>query len=235
MLLETLEDAVRWRRDHRKKLKRGKKPQRRVARKLRQCRRSQRCGTEACRVCMREFRISWLGEAIKIIVQRPHWTRCSVITKGLLVPYNQLGNFDLDATVKRIRKRLERSAIRNRLVLGALDISLNVENNMIAGWQWHLYLLIEGEKDPALQRAVKHAFPPEPTALVPYDLAEVADPLEVITYAYKALFERRSGYKDSRGNRHTTDQALKGPDLRTAAVIGQVQNRSTADLGRRAS
>ena len=34
---------------------------------------------------MREFRLSWLGEAVKIMVQRPDWTRCSVITEDLLV------------------------------------------------------------------------------------------------------------------------------------------------------
>jgi hypothetical protein len=134
MLIETFEDAVKWRRIHRNKLKLGKKPQRRVARKLRKCRPGQRCGIEACRVCMREFRISWLGEAIKIIAQSPHWTRCSIITKGLLVPYGQVIQFDLKQTVKRIRKRLERSDLRSRIVLGALDVSLNVANNVIAGW-----------------------------------------------------------------------------------------------------
>src|SRR6266446_8136542 len=121
MFIESWEDALKWRRRHRKKLKRGNKRQRRIARKLSKCRQGHRCGTEACRVCMRDFRISWPGEAIKIIAQRPHWTRCSIITEGLLVPYGRLPKFDLNAAVKRMRKRLERSEIRGRIVLGALD------------------------------------------------------------------------------------------------------------------
>jgi hypothetical protein len=163
---------------------------------------------------MRDFRISWLGEAIKIIAQRPHWTRCSVITKGLLVPYGQLPKFDLIAAVKRIRKRLERADIRGRIVLGALDVSLNIEDNVIVGWQFHGYLIVEGENDAALQQAIRRAFPPEPSALAPYDFVEVSNPLDVVTYAYKALFERRSGYEDSRGNHRTKDQPLKGADVR---------------------
>ena len=139
-------------------------------------------------------RLWWAGEAIKIMLQRPDWTRCSIITKGLLVPYGQLANFGLHAVIKRLRKRIGRSDLHGRVVLGGLDISLNVENNVIVGWQFHPYLIVEGKDDVSLEQAIKDAFPPEPTALVPYDFAEITDPLEVITYAYKAQFKRRSGF-----------------------------------------
>jgi hypothetical protein len=214
MFIESFEEARKWRRTHRNKLKHGTTRQRRVAGKLSKCGPSHRCRTEACRVCMREFRIWWSGEAIKIIAQRRHWTRCSIITEGLLVQSGQLATFDLIAAVKRIRKRLERSGIRGRTVLGALDVSLNIEDNVIAGWQFHGYLVVEGQNDAALQQAIKDAFAPEPTALTPYDFAEVADPLKVVTYAYKAMFKRRSGYSTSQGNHRTKDQPLKGADLR---------------------
>jgi hypothetical protein len=163
---------------------------------------------------MREFRLFWLGAATRVLVQRPHWTRCSVVPKGLLIPYEQLAHFDLDAAVKRLRKRLERSQLHGRIVLGAIDVSLNLENNVIQGWQWHLYLLIEGQNDAELQQAVKDAFPAEPTALAPYDFREVVDHLKVLTYAYKSLFKRRSGYLTPQGDHRTKDQPLKGADLR---------------------
>jgi len=101
MQFETSEDAINWRKIDRKKLVAGNKRQRRVARTLTNCRKTHRCGTEGCRVCMREFRVGWAGEAVKILLQRPLWTRCSIITKGLLVPYGQLANFDLNAVIKR--------------------------------------------------------------------------------------------------------------------------------------
>jgi hypothetical protein len=214
MTIELFNDAVHWRKFHRKKLIRGNKHQRRVARTLKNCTPSQRCDTEACRVCMREFRISWSGEAVKIFARLPHWTRCSVIPKGLLIPYGGLKKFDLNATAKRLRKSLERSAIKDRIVLGGLDVSLNLENNKIIGWQFHLYLIVEGKKNAALQQAIRAAFPPEPKALVPYDFVEISDPIEAITYAYKAVFGRRSGYKTSHGGHRTKNQPLKGADLR---------------------
>jgi hypothetical protein len=214
MQFETFEDAIHWRQIHRKKLKAGKKLQRRAARVLQYCRNRHRCGTEGCRVCIRDFRVGWTGEAVKIMLQRPVWTGCCIITKGLLVPYGQLGNFDLLAQIARLRKRIERSKLHGRIVLGGLDISLNLESNKIVGWQFHPYLLIEGKKDADLQQAVEDAFPPEPTALVPYDFEEITDPLEVITYAYKADIKRRSGYVGNDGNHRTKHQGLKGPDIR---------------------
>jgi hypothetical protein len=214
MFIESFEDALGRRRIHRRKLELGRKRQRRVARALANCQRHHRCGTEACGVCLWDFRIAWVGEAIKIVAQRPQWTRCSVITSGLLIPYGRLTKFDMNAEVKRIRKRLARSELRDRIVLGAFDVSLNIENNQIIGWQFHLYLLVEGPNDMVLQQAIKDALPPEPTALAPYDFKEVNDPLDAVTYVYKGVFERRSGFINSKGNHETKDQSLKGPDLR---------------------
>jgi len=215
-MMETKAEAISRRRRHRRALKRGNKRRRRVERTLRQCRHRRRCGTEACAVCLREFRLHWVGEAVRILIQRQSWTRCSIIPKGLLVPYKQLSNFDLAGEIKRIRKRLERSTLHGRVVLGALDISLNVLNNSIVGWQFHAYLIVEGADDKALRESIKDVFPPEPTAAVPYDFTEIdkTGVIDVVTYAYKSFFKRRSGYKNSKGNHHTKDQQLKGADLR---------------------
>jgi hypothetical protein len=216
MFIESYDDVLRQRRIHRRNLKLGTKRQRRVASELKKCHRHHRCGKEACRVCMREFRLSWLGEATKIMVQRPHWTRCSIIPKGLRVRYGALSTFNLNFQIKRLRRRIERSPLRGRIVLGALDVSLNLEKNKVTGWQWHLYLIVEGENDKALHEAIKSAFPADPKVLVPYDFQQIdhSEYLKVATYCYKALFKRRSGYTDSQGNHRTRDLPLKNRDLR---------------------
>jgi hypothetical protein len=214
MNFETFHDALKWRKIHRKKLETGNKRQRRAARTLTKCRNRHRCGTEGCRVCIRDFRVGWTGEAVKIMLQRPVWTRCCIITKGLLVPYGQLAKFDLHAQIERLRKRIQRSALHGSVVLGGLDVSLNIENNVIVGWQFHPYLIVEGKDDASLEQAVKDTFPTEPTALEPYDFAEITDPLEVITYAYKAQIKRRSGFVGKNGNHRTKDLPLKGADIR---------------------
>jgi hypothetical protein len=122
------------------------------------------------------------GDRLSKLAQRPQWTRCSVIPGGLLIRQGYLAGFDMNAAIKRIRKRLERSKIHGRIVLGGLDVSLNVEANVITGWQFHIYLIVEGKNDAALQKAIKDALPPEPTALEPYDFLEVSDPLRAVTY-----------------------------------------------------
>lgn len=73
---------------------------------------------------------------------------------------------------------------------------------------------MEGDNDSALQEAIRKAFPEEPSARSPYDFLQVTDPVKVITYAYKAVFNRRSAYLDSSGKHRTKDQPLKGADLR---------------------
>jgi hypothetical protein len=214
MTFETFEDALTWRKTHRKQLVSGTRPQRQVARQLNSCRKRTRCGTEACRVCLREFRKEWAGELTKIFLDRPAWTRCSVIMEGLLVPYGCLHTFDLRAVVKRIQKRIERSGISDRIVIGGLDVSLNLNDNNLLGWQFHLYLLIEGESDKELRKAVKAAFTPEPSAAKPYEFRQVENPLEAITYAYKSLFHRRSSYADEDGHQQTRNLPLKNSDQR---------------------
>ena len=57
--------------------------------------------------------------------------------------------------------------------MAGIDISLNLQDNDIIGWQLHLYMLIEGENTLRLREAIKAAFPPERTAPMPYDFDEV--------------------------------------------------------------
>jgi len=71
---------------------------------------------------------------------------------------------------------LERSSLSSRIVFAGIDISLNLEDNIIVGWQPHIYALIEGKNTRQLQEAIKAAFPPEPTAAMPYDFDQVTDP-----------------------------------------------------------
>ena len=211
---ETFKSAVKWRKRDRKHLRLHRK-YRHIARQLRSCRnQGTRCKTEACRICLRAFRLQWTGELIKVVLQRPHWTCCSIIPAGMLVPYGSLHTFDLKAAVKLILKRIERSGISNRVVIGGFDISLNLSDNQMVGWLFHPYLLVEGKNDKALRKAVKAAFPPEPAAAKPYHFREVHDPLEVVTYAYKALFKRRSAYTDDSGNKQTRAYPLKAADKR---------------------
>ena len=123
-------------------------------------------------------------------------------------------NVELKALGEMIDKRLERSSLRRRIVMVGIDISLNLQDNNIIGWQLHLYMLIEGENTLRLREAVKAAFPPERTAPIPYDFDEVNVPSNCVTYLFKAIFKRRSRYAGADGRPRTKSQNLKGPELR---------------------
>ena len=205
------------RRAHKIRLsRRGNQPELRlaVAAKLEGCRKGNRCGSGACDVCLRLYRLRLFRQSSPVLASRPHWTRASVIPAGFLVPLGELANVDLTALGKMIDKRLERSSLRRRMVIAGIDISLNLQDNSIVGWQLHLYLLIEGENALRLQEAIKAAFPPEPTAPAPYDFDEVNNPSNRVTYLFKAIFQRRSRYTDANSRARIRDQPLKGSELR---------------------
>jgi hypothetical protein len=185
-----------------------------LAEKLEACRKDDLCGSAACDTDLGFFRLWLYRQSLAIFDDRLAWTRASVIPAGFLIPFGKLSKVNLQAIAAKIDKRLERSSLRSRIAFVGIDISLNVENNEILGWQIHLYVLIEGENSLQLKEAIKAAFPPEPTAPLPYKFDEVDDPSECVTYLLKAIFNRRSRYTDANGHHSTRKQSLKGPELR---------------------
>jgi hypothetical protein len=195
-------------------LRAGNQHARRLAGKLAQCRKDNPCNSGACDVCLGLHRLWLYRESLSIFAARPNWTLASVIPAGFLIPLNELPNVNLSALASMIDKRLGRSSLRKRLAFVGIDISLNLQDNEILGWQIHLYMLIEGENTLRLQEAIKAAFPPEPTAKVPHRFDEVNDPSNRITYLFKAIFKRRSRYTDANGQARTKSLPLKNSDLR---------------------
>lgn len=211
---ETFAEAKKRRDRKVRLLNQGNNHQQRQASKLNRCRKKERCESGACDVCVGNFRLRLFRQTLPIFESRPVWTRASVITSGMLKPFDGLLDVDLDAIAKVVDKRLERSSLRNRLVVVGIDISLNLQDNQIIGWQLHLYLLIEGADTLQLREAIKAAFPPEPTAPKPYVFGPVTDFEKAITYLFKATFHRRSRYKNDDGRARTKELPLKGRDLR---------------------
>jgi hypothetical protein len=207
---ETLSEAKKRRTSKIRLLDKGEKPAQKLAAKLTQCRKGQSCESAACDVCVGRERLKLYRETQPIFAAYSDWTRASVIPAGFLVPVGKLSTLDLKAVNSRINKRLERSSLRNRIVIAGVDISLNVQDNEIVGWQLHLYMLIEGKNTLPLQEAIKATFPPEPTAPIPYLISSVTDPTKAITYLFKNIFHRRSRYTTSNGQARTKDLPLRG-------------------------
>jgi hypothetical protein len=211
---ETYADAKKRRNRKTKALRKGNERHQRLADNLATCRKDNPCGSGACDIDAGLFRLNLYRQSKPIFDDRPAWTRASVIPAGFLIPFGELSTVNLQALASMIDKRLQRSSLRKRLAFVGIDISLNLQDNEILGWQLHLYMLIEGENTLRLQEAIKAAFPPEPTAKVPHKFDEVGDPSNCVSYLYKAIFNRRSRYTGANGHPRTRKQSLKAPELR---------------------
>ena len=211
---ETFAEAKERRAQKIQILGQGGKDQRRLADKLKRCRKGHRCRSGACDVCLRLYRLRLLRQGSRVLAQREHWTRASVVPAGLLFSPGKLTNAELRTLGKRIDKWLERSSLRRRIIIAGIDVSLNLQDNNTSGWQLHLYMLIEGENTLRLQEPIKAAFSPEPTAPIPYDFDEVDAPSNCVTYLFKSIFNRRSRYTTANGRSIVKKQRLKAPELR---------------------
>ncbi len=100
-------------------LRLGEEQHRRLADKLSSCERNHRCKSEADPVCVTLF-----GEKVRQAVVRfclrgrGRWRGSSPPT------YGHLNEFDLAEAVERLRKRIARATLDNRIVIGAIDFTL---------------------------------------------------------------------------------------------------------------
>ncbi len=197
---ETLADARSRRQQRIRFLRVGEGQHRRLADKLGSCEKGHRCKSEADPVCAALF---WqkLHRAVGAILAGRAWTRAAIVTAGLSKPYGHLCEFDLTRAIERLRKRLALSSLRDRIIVGAIDVSLNLKDRKIIGWQLYLDLLVEGENCRRLQAAIEAAFPAEPTAARPYLFKDVADPENAFAHLYKVKFFRRSRYRAKKETR----------------------------------
>lgn len=126
------------------------------------------------------------------------WTRASLILKGHSFPPGELAKIDLLSLTEAVRKRIERSDFSDMIVIGGWDISLNTFSNSEAGWNVHLYLLINAPCSDELKEKIASAFDLCEIADRPSQISEV-DPdgfFKALGYAHKAEFSWRSGYLD---------------------------------------
>jgi hypothetical protein len=188
----------------------GRGQHRRLAAKLASCEKGHRCKSEADPVCVTLF---WqkLCRGLSDGLAGRAWTRASVVTCKPLVRYGALGAFDLPMAIDRLRKRLGLCSLRDRIIIGAIDISLTVKSRKIIGWQLHLDLLVEGKNGSELQKVIAAAFSPEPTAPMPV-FKDVTNPVKTLTDLYKAKFFRRSWYRAKKQTR-MAKLPLTGGDL----------------------
>lgn len=177
-----------------------------VVKKIKQCTPKKPCLNEACPLCCRTFRKSLVESFVKASLDNGVWTRVSVIPDNLLIPQYELSKYDLKAIIGRLNKRIERSDLKDAIIIGGIDISFNTFGNEVQGWQLHLYFLINRPKTRGLEDKLRGVF--NEGAIRSFSLKEIKsyghpsqyrlDLGKAISYAYKNNFNRRSSYLESR-------------------------------------
>jgi hypothetical protein len=191
-------------------LRLGERQHQRLADKLSRCVKSHRCKSEP--VCVTLFHEK-LCRAVGVGLPARPRTIARVVTSKLLVPYGHLSEFDLTEAVGRLRERIARSSLCDRIAIGAIDLSLVIDEETIIGWQMHLNLLIEGKNDARLQKAIKDVLPAEPRALKPYRFKDVVDSGQVLPHFYRAKFYRKAYFRTTK-RRSVAKLPLTSEDLK---------------------
>lgn len=165
---------------------------------LRNCTADQPCRLEPCPLCVRWFRREYVRAFLKAGLGHGTFTRVSVILGGQFIPPGGFRSGWLTRLTGSARKQIERSELRDHIILGGVDLSLNVFENVLRWWAPHLYLLINEGCSDELTQAVQAAFRLDKEARYPVKAAAVVgtELLNCVTYSYKSGFYRRSSYQE---------------------------------------
>lgn len=206
--IETLACVEQRRSEYIRLLRRSADPiAHRLANTLDGCEPERRCESAACPVCVRRFRKRLLKQLKPVYKREPHWIRASIIPANCLRPIGRLHGFDLAKAKKTWLKRLMRAPaiLRNAILVGGVDVSVNVEENVIQGHQVHLYLAIAAPNSKKLRKAIRKTFAPELSAKRPYLVTDIEDFGPVFSYTMKPMFCRRLSYRNESGQRKGSD------------------------------
>lgn len=184
--------------------------------KLLNCSANNRCLTEACPKCRRWLRWQLTSESQRLGLPNASFIRASIVPEGMTWAAGTLSSVDLTREVQLRRKQIERSDLRDKVIIGGVDVSYNIHCNVEGVCQGHLYLLINDEDQHLVKRQIKDAFEFGSSAHRPVSVASVKDGdfLKCLTYSYKNGFYKRSSYlekrlkKNGEPRRRTSSQAL---------------------------
>lgn len=98
-----------------------------------------RCGSGACPVCNRAFRIRLAGEVRRARPSAFEVLRISLIPASFRVESGGLADFDLRRWVLSRHRAIERALPPESLFAGGVDISLNTFENADPHWCFHVY------------------------------------------------------------------------------------------------
>ena len=162
------------------------------------CNKGERCQTEQCHKCLRRFRKSLVKNSTNLGLhsREQDWFCLTLVPSETLIPIGKLECLDLKNEVRKHNVRLKRH-IPDALVIGGIDISLNMERGIPIGWQPHLHLMIFGINKEDSLNALRSVYPRSDIAKRPirHELLKEGTFNQILTYCYKSLYFEHSDRK----------------------------------------
>src|SRR4051794_15506362 len=222
---ETIQEAERRRKQHIRTLEAANdRACTRLARKLKRCKKGKRCGSGACAVCSRLGRV-WYGDAAADALAGLSLLAVTIALAGCSLPAGSLLQADTKKLKDLCRKRVGRSGLGDRLVIGVIEWSANSDSatpNRVSWFpQLHLTVSADPKKAPKddarlVRERLKAVFPKGDGVPRPVMVKPVHDLLGWLSYGTKPYYGARVGYVGDNGRLQTKKQGLRAKEQREA-------------------
>ena len=203
-------------------LEKGNRACRRLAKKLRRCKKKRRCLSNACPVCKRRFR-RWFVTRVCPIFENHESQFVTVIPE-----IRQLLPRDLDDLSHRVMndylvKKLKRAGFGDLTVVGGIDIDFRTanENGAPSYWQPHFHFVAASEGSDDIQR-LKQSFKKkggDNPVRVPVSSEPIEDLIEAVSYTVKGINWEKAGYWAKNGRRKHRRIPLKPKQLQEILLV----------------
>lgn len=202
----------------------GNEKDRRLARKLRRCKKGRRCLSGACSICRRRTRRLLTANILQFF---ENYTDKDLSHLTIIFADHQYRPGDLDNLrprnlVNALTTRFRRLDLVGVIVVGAIDYDLCVIENDYENcfWQVHVHLIVANltKNDLCL---IREAFPKfaGKGVYIPVVRAKIRDRMRQFSYVLKPFFQRRSCYKSATGLRNSKKQPLKESRFKTELLL----------------
>jgi hypothetical protein len=221
---ETLEKVEGNRRTLVSLLRGGTPAQQQLAKIISPCQRGAWCGSAACRVCGRRFRIYFAGHLAEFIAtDYADWCAVSLVPADQTYPLGRLHQFNPNRFKDRVRRQLERSELKDAAVVLGVDFAVQIfsQPNRAPLWRPHGYMLIRDSSTNVIRAELDKYYPPAQHTPRPIYSRKIDKKtvLRVTSYAYKCEFKIRTQIVGADGNDDTRGDPLEPRHLLEIAPL----------------
>lgn len=230
---ETPADAKKWWKKAIECLANGERHDRRLAKKLKHCRKSLPCRSPACPKCSRKYRIWFTGQALKILhtlddnklLDLNHLKFITIVPIGIERELEDLisKKYPPHLFIKRMKDRLRnqfiRSSLKHLVITGGIEGDFDVETSK---WEFHFHLIVAGLDENSTEwKLFLHKNGYSEHALhgsTPVQVNPIDEKLASVTsYCLKSYFSRKEKWIDSNtGKKKAAKFRLKPTQQRIA-------------------